>query len=155
MFGVPTPETKNQKAEHSFCVWLWKKWIYSSCRVNADPGLRSKAWRWTAGTTRVGVTYQGHGWNRPGTDYTQENPLWLTKNEILKEYIHLKGRGRKRSQTKKLNETDNLERIKFTPELLRRFSGRGLPARQGFCGCEARDQEGARAPTPHTSTPSL
>ena len=22
VFGVPTPETKNQKGEHSFCVWL-------------------------------------------------------------------------------------------------------------------------------------
>ena len=40
-------------------------------------------------------------------------------------------------------------------QLLRRFSGRGLPARQGFCGRKARDQDGARAPTPHTLTPSL
>ena len=51
-----------------------------------------------------------------GTDCTQAHPLWLTKNEIVKEYIHLKGRRRKRSRTKKLSEADNLERIKFTPK---------------------------------------
>lgn len=39
----------------------------------------------------------------------------------MKEYIPLKGRGRKRSQTKKLNETDNLERIKFTPKGRKNF----------------------------------
>lgn len=33
----------------------------------------------------------------------------------MKEYIHLNGRGKKRSQRKKLNETENLERIKFIP----------------------------------------
>lgn len=80
-----------------------------------DSGVRPGVWTWTVGTTSDGH-YQGHGWNWPGTDCTQENPLWLTKNEIVKECIYLKGRRRKRSQTKKLNETDNLERIKFTPK---------------------------------------
>lgn len=33
----------------------------------------------------------------------------MVKNKVSKEYVYFRGRGRKRSQRKKLNEIDNFE----------------------------------------------
>ena len=128
VFGVPTPETKNQKGEHSFCVWLWKRgtWAHAGLIQSQDSGARPGVWTWTVGSTSVGPTDSIRDKAEIDRDRLHSSTSSLADKEWNREGIYtFKGQKKEEKSDKEIKWSRQLRKNKVHSQGKEKLRGEG------------------------------